>query len=109
GGTTGYTYLWSNGQTTATAVGLVAGPYSVTITDNNDCEAVALVTISEAAAVTAVASTVEDVDCFGEATGVMTVVPGGGIAPYTYLWSNGSTDQNVTGLIAGMYNVTVYD
>ena len=109
GGTTPYTYEWSDGQTTTMAVGLVAGSYDVTIMDANDCEAVTTVIISESDAVTAVASTVEDVNCFGAGTGIVTVIPGGGIEPYAYLWSNGSTDETVTGLIAGLYDVTVYD
>ena len=37
GGTTPYTYLWSDGQTTATATGLGAGTYSVVVTDDNSC------------------------------------------------------------------------
>lgn len=40
GGTSPYTYLWSNGQTGSTATGLAAGTYAVTITDSNGCSAV---------------------------------------------------------------------
>ncbi|MBK6400017.1 MAG: T9SS type A sorting domain-containing protein [Bacteroidetes bacterium] len=46
GGTGSYTYLWSDGQTTSTANGLVAGPYSVTFTDANGCTGSATVTVS---------------------------------------------------------------
>jgi hypothetical protein len=35
GGTPGYTYVWSNGATTATITGLMPGTYTVTVTDNN--------------------------------------------------------------------------
>ena len=37
GGSPGYTYLWNNGQTTATDTGLAAGLYTVTVTDANGC------------------------------------------------------------------------
>ena len=45
GGTPGYTYLWSNGQTTQTATGLSAGTYTCAITDDNNCQTTASVTI----------------------------------------------------------------
>ena len=47
GGTTPYTYLWSDGQTTYDATGFVAGTYTVTVTDANDCEAVTSVVIGD--------------------------------------------------------------
>ncbi len=43
GGTSPYGYLWSNGQTTATATGLPTGDYSVVVTDANGCTAMASV------------------------------------------------------------------
>jgi hypothetical protein len=45
GGTPPYTYLWSNGETTATAVNLPQGTYTVTVTDASNCTATASVTI----------------------------------------------------------------
>ena len=46
GGIGGYAYLWSNGQTTATATNLTAGTYMVTATDANGCEAVATIVLT---------------------------------------------------------------
>ncbi|MBK9108117.1 MAG: T9SS type A sorting domain-containing protein [Saprospiraceae bacterium] len=50
-----------------------------------------------------------NVSCFGEADGTATANATGGNPPYTYEWSNGSTDNPVTGLSAGNYIVTVTD
>ncbi|GBL34520.1 serine-rich adhesin for platelets [Filimonas sp.] len=46
GGTAAYIYLWTGGQTTATATGLSAGSYTVSVTDANSCTATSSVTIS---------------------------------------------------------------
>ena len=43
GGTPGYTYLWSNNQTTNTATNLSAGIYTVTVSDANNCSSIATV------------------------------------------------------------------
>jgi hypothetical protein len=52
-------------------------------------------------------SIAQPIQCNGEATGVITSVVSGGVAPYTYLWSNGQTTANATGLVAGNYSVVV--
>ena len=113
GGITPYTYLWpasAGSQTTAKAVNLSAGTYVVTVTDHNGCQKTASVTITEPAnALSASITASTNVLCYGSATGIATVTANNGTAPYTYLWSNGSTDQTAAGLIAGTYSVTVTD
>jgi gliding motility-associated-like protein len=47
GGTPGYTFIWSNGDTTAAATGLSAGAYSVTVTDAKGCAQSATITLAE--------------------------------------------------------------
>lgn len=49
------------------------------------------------------------VSCNGESNGAINLNVSGGLAPYTYLWSNGATTQDVSGLSAGTYTVTVTD
>jgi hypothetical protein len=107
-GTPPFTYEWSNGETTQTITNLPEGIYSVTVTDANGCTASDLIAIDviDDLDITAV---VKNVLCFGEATGEILVTPVGGTAPYTYLWSNGATTNEITGLIAGVYSVTVTD
>ena len=106
GGTAPYTYLWSDGQTTATATGLAADNYNVTVTDANSCTTTASVTITEPAALAATAS-VTDVDCNGNANGAIDLTVTGGTTPYSFSWSNGATSEDLDSLITGSYTVTV--
>ncbi|WP_276505100.1 SprB repeat-containing protein, partial [Terrimonas pollutisoli] len=109
GGTTPYTYVWSNGASTQDITALVAGIYSVTVTDANNCTATISVTITQPAAALALTSSKVDVLCFGNATGSVDLTVNGGTAPYTYVWSNGASTQDITALAAGTYTVTVTD
>ncbi|WP_379092362.1 beta strand repeat-containing protein [Pedobacter sp. UC225_65] len=111
GGTGGYTYSWSpSGGTAATASGLSAGTYTVTVTDANGCTTTQNFTITQPAALVAMASAQTNIACNGSATGSATVSVTGGTAPYTYSWSpSGGTGATATGLSAGTYTVTVTD
>jgi hypothetical protein len=50
-----------------------------------------------------------NIACNGTATGAASITVGGGVAPYTYIWSNGATTSSVTGLAPGVYSVTATD
>ena len=107
-----YTYLWSDGQTTATASNLSAGNYSVTITDDNSCSVAAgPVTITEPSAVVASIGIPSMVSCNGGNDGSVTVTASGGtvVGTYTYLWSDGQTTATANNLAIGNYSVTVTD
>jgi len=108
GGAGGYTYLWSNGQTTEDLSNLPIGTYSVTVTDANNCTATTSVTITQPAVLALSASPV-DVTCNGDATGSIDLSVTGGTGPYSYAWSNTATTQDIGGLLAGNYSVTVTD
>jgi len=108
GGTAPYTYLWSNGGTAQSATGLGAGTHNVTVTDANGCTSAASVTLTQPTPVQSTA-TVTQVLCFGNSTGAIDLVPTGGVGPYTYAWSNGSTNEDINALAAGTYNVTITD
>jgi len=113
GGTSPYTYSWNTlpVQTTATATGLVAGIYSITITDANSCTIVANITITQPAALLSVTTSKVDIACFGASTGSATATPAGGVGPYTYSWNTlpVQTASTATGLVAGAYTVTITD
>jgi hypothetical protein len=108
GGVEPYTYLWSNGATTDFVEGLEEGNYTVTVTDANSSTAEASVTIINGSSVNPNASATDETGA-GLNDGTAMASPFGGAAPYTYLWSNGSTSQNLTGLAPGTYTVTVTD
>ncbi|MEN2401101.1 T9SS type A sorting domain-containing protein [Flavobacterium sp. MC2016-06] len=111
GGTAPYTYSWApSGGTGATASGLAAGTYTVTVTDNNTCQATRTFVVTQPTALDASVGTSNPVSCFNGANGTATVSPTGGTAPYTYSWSpSGGTGATASGLAAGTYTVTVTD
>lgn len=109
GGTPQYTFNWSNGETTEDIITLVAGTYTVTITDANGCTLVQSATISEPAQVLISTQTVQNVTCFNGNDGSIEITITGGTPPYTYAWSNGETTASIFNLTAGNYELTVLD
>lgn len=108
GGDFPYTYQWSNGATTEDLMGLTAGTYSVTVTDNNGCTATTTVQVAQPSALgTFIAK--GNVSCPGGSNGAINLFVGGGTAPYSYQWSNGAASQDLSGLPVGVYSVTVTD
>jgi gliding motility-associated-like protein len=108
GGTTPYTYQWSNNTTSATVANLIAGTYTVTVTDSNGCTITSTVTITEPTELT-LTTTAMNNSCKNETQGSATVAASGGIPPYSYQWNNGQTGTTATNLAAGVYNITVTD
>jgi hypothetical protein len=111
GGLSPYTYLWNNNETTAMISNLDGGVYEVTITDANNCSVYENATILEPfSAITVTVSGNLDLNCSNNSDGQITLsVSGGGSTPYTYVWSNGSTTNTITGLTPGVYHYTVSD
>ena len=109
GGSAPYTYSWSNNATTQNLTALPSGSYTVTVTDANGCTATATAVITQPAAALAATTTQVMIACFGGNTGSVNMTPTGGTAPYTYVWTGGSTAQSAIGVPAGTYTVTVTD
>jgi hypothetical protein len=101
GGALPYSYLWSNGATTPTASNLLAGAYSVTVTEGGGCKTPSTVTVAAntpTATITALGSTAL---CTG---GSVNLTASGGT---TYLWSTGATTATLSNVTtAGTYSVT---
>ena len=113
GGTAPYSYSWNTTpvQTNATASGLSAGTYTVTITDANGCTATQSVTLTEPVQLVASVSGSADVSCFGGFDGSVTALATGGTGAYTYSWNTipVQTSASASNLSNGVYTVTVTD
>jgi hypothetical protein len=103
-----YTYLWSDGQATANATGLVAGTYMLTVTDSIGCATVATLTLLDPPTMNLTSSST-DLNCNGDNSGSAMAMATGGVPGYTYLWSNGQMSNQLMNAPAGSYTVSVTD
>lgn len=110
GGSPGYSYLWSNNNTTSGISNVLAGNYSVTITDQNGCTLSQSLTIAEPDLLT-LTPTPTDVTCYGGNNGSAQVNVTGGTPPYTYSWQADTSEHSNTlnGISTGNYLVVVND
>ncbi|HIA07250.1 MAG TPA: hypothetical protein EYN71_11235, partial [Flavobacteriales bacterium] len=113
GGTTPYTYLWNDpgAQTDSCAITLLAGGYTVQVTDSNGCVASSPVSVSDVGSPTASITDSADVSCSAGSDGSATVTGAGGTPLYTYSWDTSPVQTNAiaTGLPTGTYTATLTD
>jgi gliding motility-associated-like protein len=91
-----------------TSADLKAETYSVTITDANGCSTISTSTVEAISVPITVTPSVTNTTCTS-AIGAISLIVNGGTAPYTYLWNNGATTPNISGLAAGTYSLTITD
>ncbi|MCP4438485.1 MAG: T9SS type A sorting domain-containing protein [Aureispira sp.] len=111
-GTPNYSYdIGSGNQSSATFSNLTASTYTITVTDGAGCTATTSNTISQPSVVSGSVSAQQNVSCFGDNTGSLTIAASGGSGTgYTYNRGTGAQSSGVfTGLIAGSYTITVSD
>jgi len=108
GGTSPYTYIWSNTSTTASVTNFSAGIQGVTITDANGCMTNASVTITEPPSFTAAVVSSTDASCTA-CIGTADLEITGGVGPFTYIWTNGNPNQDPNNLCSILNGVTVTD
>ncbi len=101
-------YLWSNGQTTTTVNGLMAGTYLLTVTDAAATTSTASFTISEPDPISVVV-TADAIASSGGIDGKATAKVTGGTAPYQYNWDNGEKSNKALKLAAGNHIVSISD
>ncbi len=108
GGNGPMTYSWSNSASSQDLSGLSAGTYILILTDSAGCSKTDsfVVNVGTGPLLTL---TPTHVSCNGGSNGRINASVSGGTAPFQYLWSNSFTGQNPTGLVPGMYSVTVTD
>ena len=113
GGNPSYEYLWSTvpAQTAQTATGLLAGTYTVTVTDGVSATITSSVEITQPDVLEATATVTKAITCHQGSNGEITVSVSGGTTLYSYAWSTSPVQSAVTatGLSVGTYSVTVTD
>lgn len=110
GGTAPYSYSWTGGITTKDRTGLVAGSYTLTVTDNGGCTKVKSFTISQPSSDFAVSYSKVDVKCKGSNTGSVILYSsqqGYDQNLFTFLWNDGATTAYRYNLPAGLYSCVV--
>ncbi len=108
GGIPPYTFAWSNGESTEDISGLAAGTYSVTVIDAGAMIIDTIITISEPDEIF-FTEIISDVSIQGGSDGAIDITVTGGTTPYSFLWGNGETTEDISGLVAGTYIVDVTD
>ena len=88
---------------------LSPGVYSVLITDESSCTIERDFTIIEPQEIEITGIITNATDCIEPNSGSIDLQVSGGTAPYTFLWSNGSTGEDLTNVPANNYLVTVTD
>ncbi len=109
GGTPPYSTMWytTPPQTGITAVTLAQGNYAFNVTDAMGCVQSGTVTVPPIDIISA--SFMSTAPICTLSTGSMTVTPTGGVAPYSFVWSNGATTSTMTSVPTGLYHVTITD
>ena len=114
GGTPSFQFQWdaaANNQNTATAAGLIAGAYTVTVTDGNGCTYSNSASVSEPLLPLSIVMDSTYITCAGYSDGTATAIASGGTPGYTYLWNDpiGQTTAQAIDLASNTYQVTVTD
>ncbi|MFN8299995.1 MAG: T9SS type A sorting domain-containing protein [Chitinophagales bacterium] len=100
------TYSWNTGATTSSITNLVAGTYTVTVTDGSGCSKNATGTVTQPANPLTVSVSTTNSTC-GATTGSATATVSNNNGSPTYSWSNGGSSATLTNLAANVYTVTV--
>jgi len=104
-----FTFIWdpsTGNQTGPTATGLAAGTYGYLMSNGSGCNYYDVVTITQPTKITATGFTTNEV-LGGD--GEINITISGGTPPYHCSWSNTSSEEDITGLVGGIYTVTIED
>lgn len=115
GGVVPYSYSLNSApyQPSGAFTNLVAGDYLLSVMDQNGCSSDSTVTIREPSVLTYTVDKVAGISCFGENDGLISITVSGGTQPYVVSWNGPegftSTAEDITGLAAGDYSLTLTD
>jgi len=105
-----YTYSWSNGGTNSSINNLSPDSYSVNILSATGCslsESISIETVDCSVLTASVTKTDQTYYQINDGTAIVNVL--GGVAPYTYSWSNGANSASLNNLVPGNYSIDVID
>jgi gliding motility-associated-like protein len=108
GGVLNYSFTWNGTPGPNPLSNLTSGVYDVIVTDANNCTASTSLTVNQPVPFTVTLDPL-DATCNGALNGTIEATPSGGTPNYNYQWSNGTANQNATGLPAGSYTLTITD
>jgi hypothetical protein len=108
GGSPGFSYLWNNTATTQDITGISNGTYVVLVTDTNGCSASYSATLTSSNSLD-LSATWTNASCNGGDDASINLTVNSGLPLYSYVWSNGAASQDLSGITAGNYSVSVTD
>ena len=115
GGSAPYTYLWNNGETTSSLENICKGMYKVEVKDSNNCRAVSTGYVGFEPAITSESIPLngyvipQGVSASGMCDGSASAIVHGGTSPYSFFYSNGSSNASAANLCAGIQYLTIVD
>ncbi|MFM1915167.1 MAG: hypothetical protein RLZZ531_836, partial [Bacteroidota bacterium] len=109
GGTAPYSFFWDNLVFVEDQLTVPSGTYEVQVQDGNGCSDSLTVTILNLAIPINVSISGQNILCQYDSTGSADLVVTGGVQPFSFAWSNGTTQEDLTQAPAGSYSVTVTD
>ncbi|MEQ9186766.1 MAG: T9SS type A sorting domain-containing protein [Cryomorphaceae bacterium] len=109
GGSSPYSYAWSTGQNGATINDLDTGSYEVIVADSFGCADTTSVLITQPDPLNSTISVISEPLCHGAATGSAQAMATGGVAPYSYFWTNGSNSALLDSVPGGTYVIDIMD
>ncbi len=107
GGATPYTFLWEGGNVSEDPAGLFPGENKVLVRDAAGCEGIAAFTVGNPAPPEVVINDIQGVTCADDPLGTVSLTITGGSQPYSFVWNNGATSEDLTGVKGGWYQLAI--
>ncbi len=109
GGTAPYRFFWDDAATSEDRNMLPNAAYSVVVKDRNQCADTAFFNLQSPAPPRIFVTNIQPPACVGSLGGVVQTVVSGGVSPYGFLWSNGTSNATLNGVDTGLFALKVTD
>lgn len=108
GGILPYRFIWSTGDTSSAISSLKVGYYTLIIRDNTTCRDTLTLEITQPEKLEALINKTP-LSGPGKQDGTATVIPKGGVSPYSILWNTNENSLSIDSLSSGLYTVVLTD